>query len=112
MLGWSAERSLSHCHGWIVDTSIECDHQRFAGFLKISVEEMLIALRDDRHLLNDPGGLLAGQYEPGQAIMDEKDSPAMTLYPDGFSAGRFVEVIETEAVWEEVDKPKTYEEAP
>ena len=36
----------------------------------------------------------------------------MTLYPDGFSAGRFVEVIETEAVWEEVDKPKTCEEAP
>ncbi len=69
MLGLSAERSLSHCHGWIVDTSIACGHQRFAGFLKISVEEMLIALRDDRHLLNDPGGMLAGQYEPGQAIM-------------------------------------------
>jgi hypothetical protein len=106
MLGLTAERSLSHCHGWIVDTSIECDHQRFAGFLKISVEEMLIALRDDRHLLNDPGGLLAGQYEPGQAIMDEKNSSAMTLYPDGFSARRFVEVIETEAVWEEFEMPK------
>ena len=74
MLGLSEQRSPSHCHGWIVDTSIECDHQRFAGFLKISVEEMLIALRDDRHLLNDPGGMLAGQYEPGQAIMDEKNS--------------------------------------
>jgi hypothetical protein len=28
-------------HGWIVDTSIECDHQRFNGFLKVSVEEVL-----------------------------------------------------------------------
>ena len=67
---------------------------------------MLIALRDDRHLLNDPGGLLAGKYEAGQAIMDNMVSSAMTLYPDGFSAKRFVEVIETEAVWEEIDKPK------
>jgi Holliday junction resolvase-like predicted endonuclease len=106
MLGLSAQQSPSHCHGWIVDTCIECDHQRFAGFLKISVEEMLIALRDDRHLLNDPEGLLAGKYQAGRAIMDDKVSMAMTLYPDGFSAERFVEVIETEAVWEEVDIPK------
>ena len=28
--------------GWLVDTSIECDHQRFGGFLKISVAELLI----------------------------------------------------------------------
>jgi hypothetical protein len=34
-----------HQHGWIVDTGIECDHQRFS--------EVLIALCDDRHLLND-----------------------------------------------------------
>lgn len=107
MLGLSAQQSPSHCHGWIVDTCIECDHQRFAGFLKISVEEMLIALRDDRHLLNDPEGLLAGKYQAGRAIMDDKVSSAMTLYPDGFSAERFVEVIETEAVWEEIDRSKT-----
>lgn len=106
MLGLSTERGLPHCHGWIVDTSIECDHEHFAGFLKISVEEMLIALRDDRHLLNDPEGLLAGKYEAGRAIMDDKVSSAMTLCPEGFSAKRFVKVVETEAVWEEIDKPK------
>ena len=49
-------------HVWIVDTSIECDHQRFAGFLKVSLEEVLIALRDDRHLLDDPDGLVSGRF--------------------------------------------------
>ena len=85
--------------GWIVDTSIEHDHERFNGFLKVSLEEVLIALRDDRHLLNDPGGLLNGSW------MDKSDGAAFdnthSLYPDGFSAYRFVEVIESEAVWEE-----------
>ena len=33
----------------IVDTSIEHDHERFNGFLKVSLEKVLIALRDDRH---------------------------------------------------------------
>ena len=54
LLDLTEDRVPTHHHGWIADTSIECDHQRFAGFLKVSVEELLIALRDDRHLLNDP----------------------------------------------------------
>ncbi len=36
------------------DTSIESDHQRFDGFLKVSVEELIVALRDERPLLGDP----------------------------------------------------------
>jgi hypothetical protein len=86
--------------GWIVDTSIEHDHERFNGFLKVSLEEVLIALRDDRHLLNDPEGLLSGSWMDGihndVAAIDK--SP--TLYPDGFTLSRFVEVIESEAVWD------------
>jgi Holliday junction resolvase-like predicted endonuclease len=53
-LGLDAGTPSNQICGWIVDTSIECDHQRFGGFLKISLEELLIALRDDRHLLHDP----------------------------------------------------------
>jgi Holliday junction resolvase-like predicted endonuclease len=87
-------------HVWIADTCIECDHQRFGGFLKVSVEELLIALRDDRHLLNDPGGLLAGNYGVDGALEADTSASGWSLYPDGFSAERFVEVIETEAVWE------------
>ncbi len=86
--------------GWIVDTSIEHDHERFNSFLKVSLEEVLIALRDDRHLLNDPGGLLSGTWiEPRHGDVAELDKPP-TLYPDGFSLSRFVEVIESEGVWD------------
>ena len=85
---------------WIVDTSIEWDHQLFRGFLKISLEEVLIALRDDRRLLNDPHGLFAGgaalDRRAGEYAEPSKED---TLYPDGFSARRFVQVIETAAVW-------------
>lgn len=88
-------------HGWIVDTCIECDHQRFSGFLKVSIEEVLIALRDDRHLLNDPEGLLSGTYDPDRSAEDETRHSTWTLYPEGFRVERFIEVIETEAVWEE-----------
>ena len=79
--------------GWIVDTSIECDHQRFGGFLKISVEEFLIALRDDRHLLHDPSGMFA------PTATATRTEPRC-LYPQGFSAERLIEVVQTQAVWE------------
>ena len=94
-----------HQHGWIVDTCIECDHQRFAGFLKISIEEVLIALRDDRHLLNDPDGLLFGTCDADKAVEVDSRPLEWTLYPEDFSVERFVEVIETEAVWDEMGGP-------
>ena len=72
-------------YGWIVDTSIECDHQRFSGFLKVSMEEVLIALRDDRHLLNDQAGICSGRFlEPDIVTPDDPQRQA-TLYPNGFS---------------------------
>jgi Holliday junction resolvase-like predicted endonuclease len=85
---------------WIVDTSIEWNHQMFRGFLKISLEEVLIALRDEKRLLNDPDRLFAEHV--GHIQRPEKDAePGKedTLYPAGFSTGRFIEVIETTAVW-------------
>lgn len=99
LLNLTEDRLPAQCHGWIVDTSIECDHQRFGGYLKVSVEELMIALRDDRHLLNDPDGLLAGNYGAERSENVDTVAAAWTLYPDGFSAERFIEVIETEAVW-------------
>jgi hypothetical protein len=50
--------------------------------------------------LNDPGGLLAGSYGVDEARDAVANEPRWSLYPDGFSAERFAEVIETEAVWE------------
>jgi hypothetical protein len=80
---------------WIVDTSIECDHQRFGGFLKISLEELLIALRDDRPLLHDPDGMFASTAPATSA-------EPQSLYTQGFSAGRLIEVVETQAVWQDI----------
>jgi Holliday junction resolvase-like predicted endonuclease len=87
-------------HGWIVDTSIEHDHQRFGGFLKVSLEEVLIALRDDRHLLNDPDGIISGRHPDTESEKMNDARQQMTLYPEGFSAARFIEVIENESVWD------------
>jgi hypothetical protein len=91
-----------HVCGWIVDTSIEHDHERFSGYLKVSLEEVIIALRDDRHLLNDPAGLLiSGGTEQIDGVRPPENDRAWTLYPDGFSVSRFIQVIENEAVWDE-----------
>lgn len=95
LLKLKGESSQTTVHGWIVDTSIECDHQRFNGFLKVSLEELLIALRDDRRLLHDPDGLHTGVIGVSAAVDG-------TLFPKGFSAKNLVKVIESQAVWAEI----------
>lgn len=103
-LGLSHAHPPKLVHGWIVDTSIESDHERFGGFLKVSLEEVIVALRDDRSLLGDPVGLVSGQ-PPSESSLGE--NPAMaTLYPSGFDAARFAAVIENELVWEIIGLPK------
>jgi Holliday junction resolvase-like predicted endonuclease len=109
LLNLTEDRVPTQFHGWIADTSIECDHQRFAGFLKVSVEELLIALRDDRHLLNDPEGLHAGTYREDRPPAVDASRSSWTLYRDGFSAERFIDVIETEAVWDDQPRTDTHE---
>jgi Holliday junction resolvase-like predicted endonuclease len=94
-LGLEAGAPAPTMRGWIVDTSIECDHQRFGGFLKISVEELQIALRDDLHLLHDPSGMFAPTPRAARA-------EPQSLYQQGFSAVRLIEVVETQAVWKEI----------
>jgi hypothetical protein len=98
-LGLEAGALPLSVHGWIVDTSIECDHQFFSGFLKVSLEEVLIALRDDTGLLEDPANLSGGHASRARGEMDD-EVMKRTLYPSGFNGARFVVVIESEAVWE------------
>jgi len=93
------KNKITSVNGWIVDTSIEHDHELFAGFLKVSIEELLIALRDDSYLLNDPDGLFSSKtINIDESLMSKKQNPS-TLYPNGFSAGFFVDVIERQVVW-------------
>jgi hypothetical protein len=82
-LGLQPQEVAPLVHGWIVDTCIEHDHETFSGHLKVSLEEVLIVLRDERHfLLGHPEG-----------------SDDTTLYPDGFSGGRFAAVVEGGDLW-------------
>lgn len=93
--------SLSY--GIIADTSFEHDHERFNGFLKVSAEEILIALRDDSELLADPIGILGRSYGLPSENLPAKTPTQRTLYPNGFNAQRFIEVLENESIWLEVD---------
>lgn len=83
---------------WIVDTSLEHDHEQFGGFLKVSVEELIIALRDDRHVLIEADRVFADDTE-SQPSDPDIEREAATLYADGFSFPAFVRVVESEAVW-------------
>lgn len=93
------KNKIASVNGWIIDTSIEHDHELFSGFLKVSIEEVLIALRDDSHFLNDPNSLFTGKpINIDESLSLEKQNPS-TLYPNGFSGGCFIDAIEREIVW-------------
>ncbi|RUR67492.1 hypothetical protein EJP67_10500 [Variovorax guangxiensis] len=100
-LGLELSGGAPPIHGWIVDTSIEQDHERFSGFLKLSLEELLIALRDDRSLLRDPSGIFSGA-DVEYTYPDTSATSALSLYPSGFTAERLIAVIEAEAVWDSI----------
>ena len=104
-LGLGSPNATVKIHGWIADTSIEHDHQRFEGFLKVSVEELLIALRDDRQLLADPAGVLKGTRPTHQSAAPDADRKRWSLYPNGFGSSQLIDVIESEAVWEGCTRP-------
>ena len=93
-----------------MDTSIEHDHERFGGFLKISVEELIIALRDDRDMLYEAERVFGVDSARGgrpRPVREDKAADA-TLYPKGFTFGTFVDVIESERVWER-PAPREYQ---
>lgn len=100
-LGLEPSRGAPPIHGWIVDTSIERDHERFAGFLKLSLEELLIALRDDQNLLQDPNGIFSRSAR-GLNASKVSHTGESTLYPIGFTADLLIEAIETELVWDSI----------
>ena len=76
-------------HAWIVDSSIELDQQRVDGFLVVSLESLQVILRDERDLL----------LPADQVPQDVTE----TMFPDGFSATRFVEIVEAGEIWKSLD---------
>lgn len=88
-LGCSDLNTGNHMHTWIVDSSIELDHQWVDGFLVVSLESLQVILRDECHLLV--------QDDQVPKVVSE------TMFPSGFTAGRFIEIVEAGEVWKSLD---------
>ncbi|EPL60201.1 hypothetical protein B382_22410 [Stutzerimonas stutzeri B1SMN1] len=84
-LGYHGQDPEAHLQAWIVDTSIELDGQFVDGFRVVSREVLEVILRDEKHLLRS-----LGQFD--EEIRD-------SLFPDGFTAGRFIAVVESDELW-------------
>lgn len=85
-LGLDALPDKGLVHGWIVDTSVDFDREKFSGYMKISMTEVIVALQDCADMLIE-------------------DEALNTLYTEEFSAARFVEVLEEELIWNAIEKP-------
>ncbi|EPB7037714.1 TPA: NERD domain-containing protein [Pseudomonas aeruginosa] len=84
-LGYHGQKPRAEMRAWIVDTSIELDGQSVEGFRVVSREALEVVLRDEKRLLGPIDQL--GEESRG------------SLFPDGFSAGRFVAVVESDELW-------------
>lgn len=84
-LGYHGQEPGADMRAWIVDTSIELDGQSVDGFRVVSREALEVILRDEKQLLRPID-------QPGE---DSRGS----LFSDGFTAGRFVTVVESDELW-------------
>jgi len=84
-LGLGAVPDEGRVHGWIVDTSVDFDREKFSGYMKLNMTEVIVALQDCAGVLIE-------------------DESLNTLYPEEFSAARFVEVLAEELIWNAIEK--------
>lgn len=87
-LGYHGQQPEADMRAWIIDTSIELDGQSVGGFRVVSRETLDVILRDEQHLLR-PLGQLDEAYQS-------------SLFTDGFTADRFVEVAESGELWRDI----------
>ncbi|MCY1381629.1 hypothetical protein D9M69_695620 [compost metagenome] len=85
-LGYHGQEPEADMCAWIVDTSIELDGQSVDGFRVVSREVLEVILRDEKQLLRP-----MDQFDE-----DRRDS----LFPDGFTAGRLIAVVESDELWQ------------
>ena len=84
-LGYHGQQPEADLRAWIVDTSIELDGQSVDGFKVVSREALEVVLRDEKQLLRP---------------LDQLDEESRgSLFPDGFTAGRFIAVVESDELW-------------
>jgi Holliday junction resolvase-like predicted endonuclease len=116
IVGRESNQIQTHC--WIIDTSIEHDHEYFEGFLKVSLQEIIIALRNERHLLRDMHQAITEQQKRNSGRSNEGDfrdvcgevmiaigeqNPRDDLYPNGFTADQSATIIEHGLIWKVLD---------
>ena len=80
--------------------------ERMRGFLQ---SDQMMALREGHQrlipdhvlkvLLDDPEGLAEDPSQRGGVQSPSTQRARGTLYPDGFRAERFLQIVDTEAVW-------------
>jgi hypothetical protein len=88
-LGICGTNAIDHFRAWIVDTSVECDQEIVDGYLVVSLETLLIILRDEREMLL-----------PIDQIPDVK---LEKLFPNGLCPKRLIEIVEKGEVWMDLD---------
>lgn len=84
-LGYYSQKPGADMRAWVIDTSIEFDGQSVDGFRVVSREVLEIILRDEKQLLRPLDQL-------------EEESGA-SLFPDGFTARRFINIVESDELW-------------
>jgi len=84
-LGYHGQEPGADMHAWIVDTSIELDGRSVDSFRVVSREGLEVILRDEQQLLRP---------------IDQLDEESRdSLFPDGFTAERFIAVVESDELW-------------
>ncbi len=82
----SDQKDAIKIYPWIVDTSIEYDQELIDGYLKVSLEGLIVILNNERELFT--GNLLI-----------EEELPEDDMFSEGFSVQRFIEIVEKGELW-------------
>jgi Holliday junction resolvase-like predicted endonuclease len=85
-LGIEQDNYSLHC--WIVDTCIEFDGVYVDEYLVVSREALEVVMRDEAHMLCNI-----------EHLQEEREP----LFPDGYSAKEFIDVIESQAIWRNLE---------
>lgn len=88
-LGIYEENAIDLFRAWIVDTSVECDQEIVDGYLVVSLETLLVILRDECEMLRPIDQISYAKLEK--------------LFPNGRCPKRLIEVVENGEVWMELD---------
>ena len=69
--------------------------------MKVSIEELLIALADNAHFLCNQEKEISSSMASGKQV--DFSSEPFSLYPSGFNGKEFLRVIEESLVWAKAD---------